>query len=51
MFWSYRTIFLSHESWPGLSTLVAGISATAFEVRASDFAPTRDLNIIILGRK
>jgi hypothetical protein len=33
-----------------MAGLVAGISATAFEVRASDFTPTRDLNII-LGRK
>ena len=30
---------------------VKKISATAFEMRASDFTPTRDLNIIIVGRK
>ena len=30
---------------------VKKISATAFELRATDFTPTRDLNIIILGRK
>jgi len=30
---------------------VKKISATAFEVRANDFIPTRDLNIIIVGRK
>jgi hypothetical protein len=30
---------------------VTKISATAFEMRASDFTPTRDLNIIIVGRK
>jgi hypothetical protein len=34
-----------------MAGLVAGISATAFQARASDFTPTRDLNIIILGRK
>ena len=27
------------------------ISATAFEMRATDFTPTRDLNILLLGRK
>ena len=30
---------------------VKKISPTAFEVRAADFTPTRDLNIIIVGRK
>jgi Domain of unknown function (DUF4424) len=30
---------------------VKKISATAFELRASDFTPTRDLNIIIVGRR
>jgi uncharacterized protein DUF4424 len=30
---------------------VKKISPTAFEMRASDFTPTRDLNIIIVGRK
>jgi hypothetical protein len=30
---------------------VKKISATAFELRANDFTPTRDLNIIIVGRK
>jgi hypothetical protein len=30
---------------------VKKISATAFEMRASDFTPTRDLNIIMVGRK
>ncbi len=30
---------------------VKKISATAFEMRTSDFTPTRDLNIIIVGRK
>ena len=30
---------------------VKKISATAFEMRASAFTPTRDLNIIIVGRK
>src|SRR5215471_1114769 len=30
---------------------VKKISTTAFEVRANDFTPTRDLNIIIVGRK
>jgi hypothetical protein len=30
---------------------VKKISPTAFEVRASDFTPTRDLNIIIVGRR
>jgi hypothetical protein len=30
---------------------VKKISATAFELRATDFTPTQDLNIIILGRK
>src|SRR5229473_1241846 len=30
---------------------VKKISPTAFEVRATDFTPTRDLNIIIVGRK
>jgi len=30
---------------------VKKISATAFEIRASDFTPMRDLNIIIVGRK
>ena len=30
---------------------VKKISATAFEVRATDFTPTQDLNIIIVGRK
>ena len=30
---------------------VKKISATAFEMRAKDFTPTQDLNIIILGRK
>ena len=30
---------------------VKKISATAFELRANDFMPTRDLNIIIVGRK
>jgi len=30
---------------------VKKISATAFELRANDFTPTRDLDIIIVGRK
>lgn len=30
---------------------VKKISATAFELRAKDFTPTQDLNIIMLGRK
>ena len=30
---------------------VKKISPTVFEVRASDFTPTHDLNILILGRR